>query len=171
MDPLEGVRFVTERGTLPEGQTLQELIGAEKYSAVAKLAGSLDVPEIFIARLEPWAAAMVLTQFALAKTGFDPQLGIDMQLMARARADGKEVAGLETVVDQLGIFEFVAFDAFPESADNAFVRGNTNVAGDQDLFDLIEQCLVDLSSGKENLAQTPDEGISRFCESLCESIE
>lgn len=54
---------------------------------------------------------------------------------------------------------------------DALGRGNTNVAGDQDLFDLIEQRLVDLASGKENLAQTPDEGIPRFCESLGESVE
>jgi len=75
-----------------------------------KLAGSLEVPEIVISKLEPWAAAMVLTQFALTKTGYDPQLGIDMQLVGRARADGKRVDGLETVVDQLGIFDARSLD-------------------------------------------------------------
>ena len=48
---------------------------------------------------------MVLTQFALQKSGFDPQLGIDMQLVERARADGKPIEGLETVIDQLSIFD------------------------------------------------------------------
>ncbi len=72
---------------------------------MTRLANSLDLPEIAIARLEPWAAAMVLTQFALMKTGYDPQLGIDMQLTERARADGKPIEGLETIVDQLGIFD------------------------------------------------------------------
>ncbi len=39
------------------------------------------------------------------KTGYDPQLGIDMQLTERARADGKPIEGLETIGDQLGIFD------------------------------------------------------------------
>ena len=53
---------------------------------------------------------MVLTQFALTKTGFDPHLGIDMQITERARADGKPIEGLETVVDQLGVFDSRSFE-------------------------------------------------------------
>jgi uncharacterized protein YbaP (TraB family) len=105
MDPLEAMQFVTSRGTLPQDQSLADLVGADRYARVNQTAQSLDVPEIVIDRLEPWAAAMVLTQFALQKSGFDPQLGIDMQLVERARADGKAVEGLETVIDQLSIFD------------------------------------------------------------------
>jgi uncharacterized protein YbaP (TraB family) len=105
MDPLEAVQFVTSRGTLPEGETLGDVIGPAGYAKVTKLAASLEVPEAVVSKLEPWAAAMVLTQFALMKTGYDPQLGIDMQLVGRARNDGKPVDGLETVIDQLGIFD------------------------------------------------------------------
>lgn len=105
LNPLEAVQFLTERGTLPAPQTLADVIGADKYSTVIKRAHSIDLPELAISRLEPWAAAMVLTQFALMKTGFDPQLGIDMQLTDRARSDGKPIDGLETVGEQLGIFD------------------------------------------------------------------
>ncbi len=105
MDPLEAMQFVTLRGTLPQDQSLADLVGAERYARVNQTALSLDVPEIVIQRLEPWAAAMVLTQFALQKSGFDPQLGIDMQLVDRARAEGKPIEGLETVIDQLSIFD------------------------------------------------------------------
>jgi len=123
MDPLEAVQFVTSRGTLPEGETLGDVIGAEGYAKVAKLAATLEVPEAVVSKLEPWAAAMVLTQFALMKTGYDPQLGIDMQLVGRARNDGKPVDGLETVIDQLGIFDGRSVDEqkrfLLESADDA----------------------------------------------------
>lgn len=110
LDPLEAVEFVTSRGTLPEDKTLADVIGADQYARVSKLAADLEVPEIVIARMEPWAAAMVLTQFALAKTGYDAQLGIDMQLVDRARADGKPVDGLETVEEQLGVFDARSFE-------------------------------------------------------------
>ena len=105
LNPLEAVQFVAEQGTLPPAQSLEDVVGAAKYSKIMELANSIDVPELALARLEPWAAAMVLTQFALMKSGFDPELGIDMQVTARARADGKPIEGLETVVDQLGIFD------------------------------------------------------------------
>ena len=105
LNPLEAVQFLASNGTLPASQTLADVIGEDEYATVARLANSLDLPEMAIARLEPWAAAMVLTQFALMKTGYDPQLGIDMQLTERARGDGKPIDGLETIVDQLGIFD------------------------------------------------------------------
>lgn len=128
MDPLEAVQFVTSRGTLPEGETLAGIIGAGGYAKVVKLAGTLEVPEAVISKLEPWAAAMVLTQFALMKTGYDPQLGIDMQLVERARSDGKPVDGLETVVDQLGIFDARSIGEqtkfLLESADDAPLLGD-----------------------------------------------
>ena len=105
LDPLAAVQFVAEKGTLPAPETLEDVVGAERYGKIVKLANSVDVPELAITRLEPWAAAMVLTQFALMKSGFNPQLGIDMQLAERAKTDGKPIDGLETVVDQLGIFD------------------------------------------------------------------
>jgi uncharacterized protein YbaP (TraB family) len=105
LNPMEAVSFVTANGTLPADRTLQDVVGADKYGSIARLAASLDLPEFAIAKLEPWAAAMVLTQFALMKSGFDPALGIDMQLADRARADGKSIDGLETVEEQLGIFD------------------------------------------------------------------
>lgn len=105
LNPTEAVEFITSHGTLPPDQTLADVIGATRYAQIARLAHSIDLPEAAISRLEPWSAAMVLTQFALLKSGFDPQLGIDMQLAARARADGKSIDGLETVIEQLSIFD------------------------------------------------------------------
>jgi uncharacterized protein YbaP (TraB family) len=105
LDPFEAVQFITTRGTLPGSETLADVVGADKYARVAKLASSVGLPEVAIAKLEPWAAALMLTQVALMKTGYDPQLGIDLQLTARAQADEKPIEGLETIEDQLGIFD------------------------------------------------------------------
>ena len=110
MDPLDAIKFITSNGTLPANQSLADVMGAEPYSRVSKLAESLEVPEIVIAKLEPWAAALILTQYALTRTGFDPALGIDMQITDRARADGKSIEGLETVVDQLSVFDSRSFE-------------------------------------------------------------
>ena len=109
MDPLEAVQFITVNGTLPPEKSLQDVVGEKDYARVSELAGNLGVPEMAITRLEPWAAALVLTQFALVKTGFDSNLGIDMQITERAKKDGKPIEGLETVIDQLSVFDARSF--------------------------------------------------------------
>ena len=109
MDPLEAVQFITVNGTLPPEKSLQDIVGEKDYARVSELAGNLGVPEMAITRLEPWAAALVLTQFALVKTGFDSNLGIDMQITERAKKDGKPIEGLETVIDQLSVFDARSF--------------------------------------------------------------
>jgi uncharacterized protein YbaP (TraB family) len=123
MNPLDAVKFITTNGTLPEDKSLKDVVGASSYERIAALAASLEVPEIVIAKLEPWAAALILTQFALNKTGFDANLGIDMQITERARADGKPVEGLETVIDQLSVFDNRSFEEqtrfLLDSADDA----------------------------------------------------
>jgi uncharacterized protein len=105
LNPLEAVQFVASQGTLPAEQSLEDVVGKDRYASIVRLATSVDVPEVALTRLEPWAAAMVLTQFALMKSGFDPALGIDIQISERARADGKPIDGLETVIEQLNIFD------------------------------------------------------------------
>jgi uncharacterized protein len=123
MNPLDAVKFITSNGTLPEDQSLEDVVGADQYQRISKLAASLEIPEMVIAKLEPWAAALVLTQFALTKTGYDANLGIDMQITERAKTDGKPVEGLETVVDQLSVFDARTFEEqtrfLLDSADDA----------------------------------------------------
>jgi uncharacterized protein len=135
MNPLDAVKFITTNGTLPADQSLEDVVGTEPYVRVSKLAASLDVPEMVIAKLEPWAAALILTQFALTKTGFDANLGIDMQITERARADNKPIEGLETVIDQLSVFDARSFSEQTRFLlDSAEDAPNLN----QDLQELIE---------------------------------
>ncbi|HEU5137056.1 MAG TPA: TraB/GumN family protein [Steroidobacteraceae bacterium] len=110
MNPLDAVKFITTNGTLPADKSLKDVVGADQYRRISELAAKLEVPELVIAKLEPWAAALVLTQFALSKTGFDANLGIDMQITERARTDGKPIEGLETVIDQLSVFDARSFE-------------------------------------------------------------
>lgn len=135
MNPLEAVQFITTNGTLPADQVLEDVVGAKDYVRVAKLASELGVPEAAITKLEPWSAALVLTQFALAKTGFDQELGIDMQITTRAKKDGKPIDGLETVIDQLSVFDD---RSFPEQT--RFLLDSTDDAGElsADLGKLIQ---------------------------------
>jgi uncharacterized protein YbaP (TraB family) len=134
MNPVDAIKFISTNGTLPADQSLADIVGAESYARVSELAASLDVPEMVISKLEPWSAALILTQYALTRTGFDPDLGIDMQITTRARADGKSIEGLETVVDQLSVFDSRSFEE-----QTRFLLDSTEDVPklDEDLQDLI----------------------------------
>ncbi|HPF25673.1 MAG TPA: TraB/GumN family protein [Steroidobacteraceae bacterium] len=105
LDPAEAATFMLQRGTLPADQTLAGVLSAAQYAAAVQAAEQLGLPPAILDRLEPWVVTLVLTQAALAKSGYDPMLGVDQQLAARARADGKEITGLETLSEQLSLFD------------------------------------------------------------------
>jgi uncharacterized protein len=90
--------------TLPEGQTLASVLGSSlnaRFEAELKKVGL--APEV-MSRFQPWFAATMLQQVQMMRLGFQPQLGVDLQLAQRAQQDGKPNRGLETLKDQLGVF-------------------------------------------------------------------
>lgn len=74
-------------------------------------AGALD-------SMESWLAALTLVQLEVTRAGLDPAAGVDVTLIARARAAGKALHGLETPRGQLALF-----DALPE-ADQRLLLGS-----------------------------------------------
>lgn len=90
---------------LPDGKTLAQVMGAERYARAAELARGLGFDLATFERFAPWFVAESISQLQLAQLGFDPQSGVEMYFLGRARTDGKPVAGLETAHDQLMLFE------------------------------------------------------------------
>ncbi len=84
---------------LPDGQNLQSLIGAQRYSQCVALLQNYGVPEMIVDRMKPWAIA---TQLSMPK----PTSGIflDLQLYQQAQQRGIPVHGLETVSEQMSVF-------------------------------------------------------------------
>ncbi len=105
LDPAEAATFMLQRGTLPADQSLASVLSAAQYAAAAQAAEQLGLPPAILDRLEPWVVTLVLTQAALAQSGYDPMLGVDQQLAAKAQADGKQITGLETLSEQLSLFD------------------------------------------------------------------
>jgi uncharacterized protein len=89
---------------LPEGQTLTEVLGPELHAEMAAHAERLGLEPELLDRFQPWFAALLLEQTALAKLGFESGAGVDEQLAQRAQQDGKPIIALETADQQLGFF-------------------------------------------------------------------
>lgn len=90
---------------LPDGKTLAQVMGAERHARAVELARGLGFDLATFERFAPWFVAESISQLQLAQLGFDPQSGVEMYFLGRARTDGKPVAGLETAHDQLMLFE------------------------------------------------------------------
>jgi uncharacterized protein len=56
-------------------------------------------------RLRPWLLALMIDSLEWQKQGFDPNFGLDKHFYDQAKEDNKAVKGLETVNDQISIFE------------------------------------------------------------------
>lgn len=105
MDPFSAQGMIRELGVLPAGQSLELLMGPERYSRVEAAAQILDIPLELLQQSRPWLAAVTIEQLLLTRIGFDPELGVEAHIMERAASDGKEITGLETLRQQ---FEFLA---------------------------------------------------------------
>lgn len=99
---------------LPDGKTLLDVLGQQRYGRAAALAHEVGVELSMFDQFAPWFAAEAISQLQLAQLGFQPESGVEMYFMERARSDGKSVAGLETVHDQISIFQDMPLDTQAE---------------------------------------------------------
>jgi uncharacterized protein len=99
---------------LPEGKTLPDVLGKERYGRAGALAHEIGVELSLFDQFAPWFAAEAISQLQLTQLGFQPEAGVEMYFMQRARDDGKSVAGLETVHDQISVFQNMSMDTQAE---------------------------------------------------------
>ncbi len=95
---------------LPEGKTLPQVLGPQRYAHAASLAHDAGVDLSMFDQFAPWFAAEAISQLQLGALGFQAQSGVEMYFLGRARTDGKSIAGLETVHDQIALFEALSLD-------------------------------------------------------------
>ena len=111
LDGAEEISTLFEHGGLPEGTTLREVAGAQRYARVSAAATTLGLPAVSIDHEAPWMVALQLTELEYAHLGFDPEQGVEQQLLKRALADHKSTAGLESLADEMRVFDALAPDA------------------------------------------------------------
>jgi uncharacterized protein len=105
LDPSSVAEWMLEHGRYPEGQSMQQALGPERFARVAAQAATLGLPIEELSILRPWVVALTLSDLMYLKLGYDPESGVEEQLVARARHDGRATAGLETLDEELGQLE------------------------------------------------------------------
>ena len=91
---------LAQRMVLAQGQSLREVLGGPLFDATVPVMAQRGVPEHALLRLKPWAVVMLLSG-PRHKTG---QV-LDLSLYEIARQQGKSICGLETVEEQVAVFD------------------------------------------------------------------
>ena len=103
-DPAVMQPLMARHGLLPPGQTLASRLPADTWRELEKLSAALGVPAQNLAPLRPWLAGLVLSLQFMREKGFDPARGVEQQVTAWARSQGRSISALETTEEQLSIF-------------------------------------------------------------------
>jgi uncharacterized protein YbaP (TraB family) len=102
LEPLEAAAWMADHGSLPPGTKLSDILGAARWQRVSAAATSVGLMSAGLSQQQPWLVGIELTEEAYTHEGFDPDAGVEEQLLRRAQADGKPTAGLETLEEELG---------------------------------------------------------------------
>jgi uncharacterized protein YbaP (TraB family) len=99
-DPSVQTRML-ELGTYPKGQSVFNALGADTRQQLRQKLAQAGLPAEVVEGLKPWLVALTLSSLEFMRLGFDPNLGVDMHYYKRAQSDGKKIAALEAVENQL----------------------------------------------------------------------
>jgi uncharacterized protein YbaP (TraB family) len=111
LDPVATQALVNDLGMIKGGDTLSDLMGAELYAEAEKIAIDISIPLAMLSSTEPWLAAINVEQLILMRIGFDPNFGVESFLMRKAGDDKKEILGLESIEEQLGLLDRMSLEA------------------------------------------------------------
>ena len=91
---------VAQRMLLTDGKTLEKVIGAQLFRQLVPMMNERGVPPTMLSLLKPWAVYMTLSM-PKQETG----KVLDSLLYEAARQQGKQVCGLESVEEQVNVFD------------------------------------------------------------------
>jgi len=98
-----------EAGVLPASTTLRAVLDPEVYGLAEARAADLGLPLMLLERLEPWLVSLTLMDLGMSRLGYQANQGLEQYLLRRSLADGKEILGLESLDDQIGIFDSLSW--------------------------------------------------------------
>lgn len=135
MGSMMGMMF---KAMMTDGKTVEDIVSPETWALLEPridelaegfgelseqggmgMAAGMDLnPEMIksvLVRMKPWFLGMML-QLGDAQVdgGYRADLGVDMFYTNKAREDGKNISGLETIEDQIGFLESLSGDAGEE---------------------------------------------------------
>ena len=111
--------------TLPENTSLRALMNDQDRAEYEAALARLGVPVATLDRYEPWYAALYRSLLPLMQSGYEPDAGVELVLASRSA--GKRRAALESITDQIILFDGLPREAQLRMLDEA-VEASPNAA-------------------------------------------
>jgi hypothetical protein len=136
-------QLMMTKGMNPTGPTLTEQLPEAKRAGVVKALTEAGLPPQAYERMDPWLAGLIASLAPLGKLGYLPEHGPETVLAAAAKSANKPVSALETVEEQIGIFDSLSkpaqiaylvstIDELPKAGETMSKMVDTWVKGDPD---------------------------------------
>ena len=103
------VQRTIQMATLPEGQTLDQVLPKPTYDRLGDFLRQRGQPLELYRRFEPWLLMTMVTSYIFAEAGLPPEGGVDLRLAKRAEGK-KPILTLETPEFQLSLFDSLPID-------------------------------------------------------------
>jgi uncharacterized protein YbaP (TraB family) len=103
MDSMEMQGLIMQNALYPEGQSLKTQISDSLYNIATETAQSLNLDLTRFNGFKPWFVAMTFDLMKLQQLGFQPNFGIDRYFYDKAKNEGKNILGLESVRSQINL--------------------------------------------------------------------
>ena len=111
MDEMDSMQTkIMEIGMLPEGSTMEDLLGEESYADLAKILEPHGMPVGMLNRMRPFMVEMTVGQLELLPLLAKGGKPLDERLYAVAQHKGMEVGGVETFEEQIHVLAEVRTD-------------------------------------------------------------
>jgi uncharacterized protein YbaP (TraB family) len=111
LDPAEQQQILLGTALLPRGTVLRDVLPPGTYATAEERTRALGIDLTLLERFEPWLVAITLLDQGLQAHGYRSQLGIEQYLVGKARAAGKPITGLESLAEQIALFDELPPDA------------------------------------------------------------
>lgn len=118
--------LTTKLGTFEDDRTLKDVLGQDKFQELNELGLRHGFSLAAMNNLEPWLVGLTAAQILLQSSDLSPELGVDKHFENKAIADSKPVGQLETIEDQLRLFDEMDMDLqilFLETSLREFKQG------------------------------------------------
>jgi uncharacterized protein YbaP (TraB family) len=125
---------VMNRIMMNNDTTLEDLLTEAQYDSVAAHFESIGMPFFLLKRMKPMFLTAMVSEDMNPDGGFGSGeiKSYEMELMALAEADKKEIGGLETIEFQLGLFDAIPYRAQAQMLYEAIISEQTGGAASFD---------------------------------------
>lgn len=90
-----------KEGMFTDGRTLKDVLPDSLWKTLDSISTTLGMKTENFLPMRPWMAATIIASAAIASTGIQQELGIDMVMLDSAYAQSKEIIALETPEEQV----------------------------------------------------------------------